>query len=104
VVRFGDQTAISETLQGAIDQVFSGDAGVTTGEVPGATTGGTTGQQPSPGTGTVDQVAVNKALDEAGTAFAAADAALKSGDLAGYQKATNDAKAAVERAIKATGR
>ncbi len=101
IVRFGDQTAISETLQGALDQVFSGDSGVKTGE--GATSG-STGTQPPTGTGTVDQAAVNKALDDAGAAFAAGDAALKNGDLAGYQKAVNDAKAAIERAVKASGR
>ncbi len=106
IVRFGDQTGISETLQGALDQVFSGDSGVKTGENPsGGTTGGTTGQSPTPpGTGTVDQVALNKALDDAGAAFTAADSALKNGDLAGYQKSINDAKAAIERAVKASGR
>jgi len=103
IVRFGDRTGIAETLQGALDQVFSGDSGVNTGE---GETGGTPGTQPPPGggTGAVDQVAVDKALDEAGAAFNAADTALKNGDLAGYQKAVNDAKAAVERAVKAAGR
>jgi uncharacterized membrane protein (UPF0182 family) len=101
IVRFGDRTGISETLQGALDQVFSGDSGAKTGE---ATPGGTQQPPTPPPTGTVDQAAVDKALGEAGVAFAAADAALKNGDLAGYQKAINDAKAAVERAVKATGR
>src|SRR5450759_2136203 len=50
VVRFGDHVGISDTLQGALDQVFSGDAGATTNEKtpPTRTTPATT----TPSTGT----------------------------------------------------
>ncbi len=101
VVRFGDRTGIAETLQEALDQVFSGDSGASTGEQPST---GTPETPAGSGTGTVDQVAVNKALDEARAGFAAAEEALRNGDLAAYQRHTNEARAAVERAITASGR
>jgi uncharacterized membrane protein (UPF0182 family) len=50
VVRFGDHVGISDTLQGALDQVFSGDAGAKTNENSPPTT--TTPPTASPSTGT----------------------------------------------------
>lgn len=99
VVRFGETVGIGTTLQEALDQAFAGNSGVNTGEQPGPTT-----QQPSPPTGKVDQPALQQALSDAQKAFAAADAALKNGDLAAYQKAMGEARAAVERAATASGR
>jgi len=43
-------------------------------------------------------------MKKAETAFTAAEAALRSGDLAEYQKQVDAAKAAVEAALKALGR
>ncbi len=111
VVRFGDHVGISETLQGALDQVFSGNAGAKTNETPvaGSPTTGTTGT-PTTGTPTTgsttpvtNQAAVTAALAEAQQAFTDADKALAAGDLAGYQKANKAAQAAVEKATKAMG-
>ena len=114
VVRFGNHLAISTTLQGALDQLFSGNAGAETGEsetspggttTPGTTTPGTT----SPGTtnpGTSDQTKdqlVESYLAEAENQFEAAQMALQNGDLAGYQKANQAAQAAVAQAIEAMG-
>ena len=103
VVRFGDHVGISDTLQGALDQVFAGDAGATTNEnapPTSATTPPTT--TPTP-TSTTNQAEVTAALAAAQQAFTDADKALAAGDLAGYQKANQTAQAAVDRAIKAMG-
>jgi len=103
--RFGQQVGIGTTLQEALDQVFGGDAGASTGELPAGTTP-TTPTTPAPTTpsGTVDQAAANAALDAASQAMAAADAALKNGDLATYQAKVNEAKAQIDKALQAMGR
>ena len=104
VVRFGQHVGIGTTLQEALDQVFAGDAGASTGENPT-----TTAPQPTTPTapvtpGTVDTAAATAAMDAANQAMAAADAALKSGDLATYQSKVNEAKANIQKALKAMGR
>ncbi len=119
VVRFGETVGTGDTLQEALDVVFKGDAGVDTGEVPiaGGTSDGTPAEpanpdQPGtpsasptePPTGKVDEAAANKALDEATQSYAAAEKALKDGDLAEYQKQNDAAEAAIKRAVKALGR
>lgn len=101
VVRFGETVGIGTTLQEALDQAFAGNSGVSTGE---QTTSGTPGTQPPPPTGNVDQDALQQALGDAQKAFTAADTALKNGDLAGYQKAIGEARAAIDRARVASGR
>ena len=101
VVRFGDHVGIADTLQGALDQVFSGNAGATTNENAVTTPPSTT--TPSTSTPTPNATAVSVALAEAQQAFVDADKALAAGDLAGYQKANKAAAAAVERALKAMG-
>ena len=98
VVRFGDHVGISETLQGSLDQVFSGNAGATTNENP---VPGTTPPTTTPSNQTPNQAAVTAALAEAQQAFVDADKALAAGDLAGYQKANKAAAAAVDKATKA---
>ena len=100
VVRFGDHVGISDTLQGALDQVFAGNSGATTNETP--TTNPPTTTNP-PGTTTPNQAEVAADLAEAQQAFADAQKALASGDLAGYQKANEAAAAAVDKAVKAMG-
>jgi hypothetical protein len=103
VVRFGDHVGIADTLQGALDQVFSGNAGATTNE--NQVTNPTTPTTPTttPGTTTGSQAVVAAALAEAQQAFVDADKALAAGDLAGYQKANKAAAAAVDKATKAMG-
>jgi len=105
VVRFGTHVGISTTLQGALDQVFSGDAGATTGETgtPGSTAPPDTGQTSPDQTGQTRDEIVQAALNEAENQFQAAQAALQQGDLAGYQAANQAAQAAVEQAIQAMG-
>jgi len=84
-------------LQQALDQVFQGSSGGTTGE--GSADGNTPAGNHKP-----DNPAATKALGEADAAFKAADKALTSGDLGTYQKKINEAQSAVDRATRALGR
>ena len=105
IVVFGDKVVMRDSLREAIATIFPGSA-VATLEQQGA------GQTPPPpgqttvppgGTTTPPPVltSVNDLLAEATTRFNAAEEALKNGDLAAYQKATNDAKDLVRRASEA---
>jgi len=130
VVRFGDQIGIGDTLQQALDSVFQGDAGASTGEgTPGGPSGtetsppgtgpttepstppGTaqpsspptsapTTQEPGPAAST-GQAAAQAYLAMAQAAFAAAQEALKNGDLATYQAKMNEAQHYVDLAQQA---
>jgi uncharacterized membrane protein (UPF0182 family) len=97
LVAFGDQIGFDDTLQGALDQVFGGNAGAPAG---GTTPGGTTPGGTTPGTATT----VAAALADAQRAFADGQAALAKGDFAAYGKAQDALKAAIARAIAAQGR
>lgn len=99
-VRFGEYVGIGTTLQEALDGVFSGDAGASTGEggsgsTPPASSGGTTGD---------GSTAASVELKKAQVAFTAADTALRNGNLAEYQKQMAAAKASVDAALKSLGR
>jgi uncharacterized membrane protein (UPF0182 family) len=96
LVAFGDQIGFDDTLQGALDQVFGGNAGATAG---GTTTGGTT----TGGTTTGATGTVASALAAAQRALVAGQAALAKGDFAAYGKAQDALKAAIARAIAAQG-
>lgn len=111
VVRFGQHVGIGNTLQEALDAVFQGDAGGNTGEgttPPSTPTPGGTPTTPAPGgtptTGPANEQKTVTALQKAEKAFTDADAAMKRGDLAAYQAKTNEAKAAVQEALRAMGR
>jgi len=112
VVSFGNQIAIGDTLQEALDSVFQGDAGATTGETP--TTGETTVPSSPPPTSTptptptptptgtlTGQAAAQQDLADAQAAFAAAQQALTSGDLATYQAQMAIAQQKVAEAVQA---
>lgn len=96
VARYGTHIGIGTTLQEALDSVFGGNAGASTGET--ATGGGDTAANPATG-----EEAVKTALQAANAAFAAADAALKAGDLATYQSQMQVAQDKVNEAMAATG-
>ncbi|HET9646850.1 MAG TPA: UPF0182 family protein [Microlunatus sp.] len=100
LVRFGQEVGIGATLQQALNQVFKGDAGATTGE-GGTGTGNGGGDG---GSGTVNNKAAVKALAEAQTAFQNADKALREGDLAMYATQIKAAQQAVQRLKAAMGR
>lgn len=128
VVRFGENVGIGDTLQAALDQVFKGDAGAETGErVPSKDSEVPDGKAPeskpsappeaspsaSPSASASAGVPAPSAtsepgdtrskarasLDAAQTLFEEAEAALRSGDLAGYQAKTKAAKAKVDEAL-----
>lgn len=102
-VRFGDHVGIAATLQEALDQVFAGNAGASTGEGGGSTTPPTQPTQPG-GTNTpADQTGAVADMQKADAAFAAAETALRNGDLAEYQKQVEVAKAALNDALAKMG-
>jgi uncharacterized membrane protein (UPF0182 family) len=90
LVGFADKVAYGASLGEALNKVFNGDAGAGTTD-PGKTT-------PPPSANPT----VKQALAEAQQAYAAAQAALKKGDLAGYQANVDKMMAAVNRANAGT--
>jgi uncharacterized membrane protein (UPF0182 family) len=103
VVAFGNQLAWSDTLGGALDNLFGGSSGATaadSGTAPPATTtppakGGT-----SPGTTATP--ALRAALAAAQKAFSDGQAALKQGDFAAYGEAQKRLQAAIADATAAS--
>ena len=90
LVSFGDQIGYSDTLKGALDQVFAGNSGTSES---GASTG-----SGKPTTGTND---LAKALASAKQALADGQAALAKGDFTAYGKAQDRLKSAIAAAISA---
>jgi uncharacterized protein len=108
VVKFGQEVGIDSTLQGALDQVFKGNAGATTDEnSPDGSSG--SGGQPSGGStggntsGSAAEQTARAELQTATQAYQAAQEALKGGNLAEYQAQNQKAQDAVEAALKALG-
>jgi uncharacterized membrane protein (UPF0182 family) len=114
-VSFGSRVGVANTLQGALDEVFAGDAGTDTGEeVEGGTgtdpgTGADPGTGGEPGTGdpgtepeppAVDLAA---AIADAQQAFEDAEAAQREGRWADYGEALERLGAALERADELGG-
>ncbi|WP_414695820.1 UPF0182 family protein [Oryzihumus sp.] len=97
VVAFGDKLAWSDTLTGALDGLFGGNAGA----VAGDSGSGATTTPPSTGTGTGSSTALAKALADAQRAYAAGQDALKKGDFAAYGQAQKDLQDAIARAVAA---
>jgi uncharacterized membrane protein (UPF0182 family) len=95
LVSFGEKIGFDDTLKGALDQVFGGDAGST--NLPPAS-GGSTGSN----TGSNNDLA--SALASAQAALADAQAALAKGDFAAYGKAQDRLKAAIAAAVAAQNR
>ena len=128
IVRFGTKIGAGATLQEALNVVFGGNAGAETGETPVGTEPppptteptdpGTPGATPSPDAtplpvatpttnatpGVAQPSAAAVSLQRAETAFAQADAALKNGDLAEYQRQVQAAQAAMAQALRELGR
>ncbi|MDN5762752.1 MAG: UPF0182 family protein [Microlunatus sp.] len=105
LVRFGQQVGIGDTLQQALDQVFAGDSGADTGETDPSASPTPRPSESTPGKPPAepDRPAATKALTEAKQAFEAAQKALTEGKLGEYQTEIEKAKAATERAAKASG-
>jgi uncharacterized membrane protein (UPF0182 family) len=92
LVSFGDQIGYSDTLKGALDQVFGGNSGQQSSGVvagDGTSAGGSTGQT------------LADALQRAKQAITDGQAALAKGDFTAYGKAQAALKAAINDAIRA---
>ena len=96
IAAFGDKLAWSSTLNGALDALFGGNAGATSGDnTP------TTPTTPTPPGGANDP-ALAKALSDAQTALNDGAAALKAGDFTKYGEAQARLKAAIAAAVAAS--
>ena len=89
LVSFGDQIGYDDTLKGALDQVFGGNSGTTSGS--GITTS-TTG---------TSNASLASALQSAKQALADGQAALAKGDFTAYGRAQDRLKSAIAAAIAA---
>ena len=95
LVSFGDQIGFSETLQGALDQVFGGNSGTTSGN----------NQSNTPANGGVgSSQAIRSAIASLQSAYADLEAAQKRLDGAGEDKARARVKAAIAALISAQNR
>jgi uncharacterized membrane protein (UPF0182 family) len=99
LVSFGEEVGFAPTLSEALDQVFQGDSGATTGDQ------GNVGETPPDAGGPPAEVDNQKALQDALQAASAAiqegEAALADGDFAAYGKAQEKLQAALRQAIEA---
>jgi uncharacterized membrane protein (UPF0182 family) len=111
IVVYADKVVMRESLQGALTDIF-GSAPSTLEQGPTAGGGGPSpapsggaGAPPTtaPSGGAAGSSAAQGLLAQAATHFQAADAALKSGDLATYQRETNAARDLVNQANAALG-
>ena len=97
IAAFGDKLAWSTTLNGALDALFGGNAGASSGD-----TAPTTPTTPTPPGAAADNPALTKALTDAQTALNDGDAALKAGDFTKYGEAQTRLKDAISRAAAAS--
>jgi len=100
IVAFGDQIAMGDSLQEALDAVFRGESGAETGEEPTPDTGGPT--PPPAATDAAAQLAA--AITAARQAYSDGQEALQAGDFAKYGEAQQRLATALERAAAAQRR
>jgi uncharacterized membrane protein (UPF0182 family) len=105
VVSFGDDVGIGSTLSGALDDVLGQSPTPSTPTTkPPAQNPPTTkppSKPPSKPGGSTLPVAALRLLQRADAKFAAADKALKAGDLATYAQRVEEGRRLVERALAA---
>ena len=97
IVSFGGRYAWARTLEGALDELFGGDAGVGTSTGGGGTPPPT--QEPT-GPLTASERALREAISDMEAAYDKGQAALKKGDLEGYAQAQKELRAALTEAAK----
>lgn len=104
IVRFGQSVGVGATLQEALDGAFQGDAGAETGEEvdPEAPQEPTDPEQPTVPVDPPEAARVQ--LQAAQAAFVAADAALRNGDLAEYERQIDLAQQAMDKAMQQLNR
>ncbi len=111
LVGFGDEVAFEDTLQEALDVLFGGESGASTGDsdvVPDPVPGddATPTPEPTPGDGDGGTTApgtpldYQQALDEAREAMLDRDEAMQSGDWAAYGEADERLTAAIDRLLE----
>ncbi|HVM08194.1 MAG TPA: UPF0182 family protein [Acidimicrobiales bacterium] len=105
IVVFGDRVVMRDTLKQALEAIF-GEAPETLEEAPtpGDGDGNEGGGDPGGGGAPAEPgvaPSVQALLDQANAAFAAAEEALRNGDLAAYQARTREARELVSRAVQA---
>ncbi|WP_447947029.1 UPF0182 family membrane protein [Microbacterium lacticum] len=106
LVAFGDKVAFEDTLQDALDSLFGGDSGASTGDnnvtpSPNPSESGEPGTGGGTGGGT--DVAMQAALKDAQQAMIDRDAALKAGDLTKFAEADARLTAAVQKLLALNG-
>jgi uncharacterized membrane protein (UPF0182 family) len=101
VVSFGKEVGIGATLSDALDDVLGVTAKDQTAGNPPPKNKPTKPGTSNKGGGTKLPVAALRLLQQADAKFAAADRALKAGDLAGYAKQVDEGRKLVERALAA---
>ncbi|WP_448237461.1 UPF0182 family membrane protein [Microbacterium paulum] len=106
LVAFGNDVAFEDTLQGALDALFGGDSGASTGDnnvtpTPSPSASGEPGTGETGGSG--NDVATQAALKDAQQAMLDRDAALKAGDLTKFAEADAHLTAAVQKLLALNG-
>jgi len=106
IVVFGDRVVMRDSFREAMTVMFPGSSPATLEQQGGGQTANPSAGQTAPapgGTGTAPPVATSVAdlLAQASARFQAADDALRAGDLAAYQRATNEGRDLVRRATDA---
>ncbi|MBG0718949.1 UPF0182 family protein [Microbacterium sp. 2C] len=106
LVAFGNDVAFEDTLQGALDALFGGDSGASTGDnnvtpTPSPSASGEPGTGETGGSG--NDVAKQAALKDAQQAMLDRDAALKAGDLTKFAEADARLTAAVQKLLALNG-
>ncbi len=99
LVSFGREVGIGPTLTGALDDLLQNAPGDQT-PVPEDATPTPPADKPDQGSGQPTSTEALELLRQASAKFDEADKALKDGDLAGYSKAVNEAKALVKQALE----
>ena len=108
LVAFGNDVAFEDTLQDALDALFGGDSGASTGDndvtpSPSPTESGEPGAGGETRGGSSSDVAFQAALKDAQQAMLDRDAALKSGDLTKFAEADARLTAAVQQLLTLSG-
>lgn len=108
VAAFGNELGWSDTLDGALDELFGGDSGATAGDAgdKGPTESPTPGD-PTPGDGSGEEPAaptgdLATAIQDIQDAYAEGQAALEAGDWQAYGEAQERLQEAIERAVAAS--
>jgi uncharacterized protein len=104
IVAFGDQIAMGDTLQQALDQVFRGESGAATEETGQPPSGARPPSGQPPGGANAASAELSAALADAQEALTAGKTALSRGDFAAYGEAQRRLEDALKRAATAQQR